>query len=395
MFTRKVRITGKLIFETAFRIGSGLEGELASDMGILKESDGRPILPGSTLKGNFRSLAERLSDYLGFTACLLDSELSGIDCVSSDEKFRKRVYNKFKDLKKENDKISWLSEHTCRICRLFGSPLQASRIFFSDGKLKEWGRSIQIRDGVCIDRDSETAVPRAKYNFEAVPADTVFSFSIDIENPDNDELGLIAAVISEWENGFRLGGFTSRGLGKVSLANKKVQEVNYHDKDQLKSYLLERKMTDADFLLIENLNELLNKLSNNSLSAKDKRIFWIFETSKVDVKSEIQDIKNEGFYIYECPVGDEALLARYNYDLVIYSFSKSENSVQRLKKVVDFLKATKHDIRLIIYTSQHLEDQELNILKDYPKSNYIIANMPSTLISHIHNSFLMKGETNA
>ncbi|HLC14727.1 MAG TPA: RAMP superfamily CRISPR-associated protein, partial [Thermodesulfovibrionia bacterium] len=165
MFTRKVRITGELIFETAFHIGSGLEGELASDMGILKELDGRPILPGSTLKGNFRSLAERLSDYLGFTACLLDSELSGIECVS-DEKFRKRVYDNFKDLKKENDKIAWLSEHTCRICHLFGSPLQASRIFFSDGKLQDWGRSIQIRDGVCIDRDSETAVPRAKYSFE-------------------------------------------------------------------------------------------------------------------------------------------------------------------------------------------------------------------------------------
>jgi len=257
-FSRKVRITGELVFKTAFHIGSGLEGELASDLGILKESDGRPILPGSTLKGNFRSLAERLSDYLGFTACLLDSELSGIDCVS-DEKFRKSVYDKFKNLKKENDKITWLSEHTCRICRLFGSPLQASRIFFSDGKLQDWGRSIQIRDGVCIDRDSETAVPRAKYNFEAVPAGTAFSFSIDIENPDNDELALIAAVISEWENCFRLGGFTSRGLGKVSLANKKVQEVNYNNKEQLKSYLLERKMTDADSLLIENLNELLNR----------------------------------------------------------------------------------------------------------------------------------------
>ncbi|HHC25089.1 MAG TPA: CRISPR-associated RAMP protein, partial [Desulfobacterales bacterium] len=91
IFKRKVRITGNLVFETAFHIGSGKEGELAADMGVLLEPDGRPILPGSSLKGNFRSFAERLSDYLGLKACLLDSDLSGVKCVS-DETYRKGVY---------------------------------------------------------------------------------------------------------------------------------------------------------------------------------------------------------------------------------------------------------------------------------------------------------------
>ncbi len=257
IFRRKVRITGKLVFETAFHIGSGREGELATDMGVLLEADGSPILPGSTLKGNFRAFAERLADYLGLEACLLDSKLSGVKCVS-DEKYRKHVidkktgktlYDEFKELKHEKEKLSWLYGHTCDVCRLFGSPLQASRIFFNDGKLETWGGSLQIRDGVCIDRDTETARPRAKYDFEVVPKGAEFSVSIEMENPEDCELALTGAVLGEWENGFRLGGFTSRGLGKVRFAEKKVEQTDYANAEQLEAYLIHHKMTPADTLL--------------------------------------------------------------------------------------------------------------------------------------------------
>jgi|LGVF01.1.fsa_nt_gb CRISPR-associated RAMP protein (TIGR02581 family) len=258
IFRKKVKIQGDLVFETAFHIGSGREGELATDMGILRELDGRPILPGSTLKGNFRTFAERLSGYLGFTACLLDSELSGIECVS-DEKYRKQVYEEFKKLDLEPKKLTWLQNHTCDICRLFGSPLQASRIFFSDGNLLEWGRSIQVRDGVCIDRDSETARYGAKYDFEVVPKGAVFSITIEMENPADGDLAMVAAALAEWESGFRLGGFTSRGLGRVRLKNTKVKQVDYTDPDQLKAYLVAREMSVADSLFTNCLQEILDK----------------------------------------------------------------------------------------------------------------------------------------
>ena len=258
VFEKKVKITGNLTFETAFHIGSGKEGELATNMGVLRELDGRPILPGSTLKGNFRAFAERLSGYLDFTACLLDSELSGVECVS-DESYRKRVYEEFKDLDKETEKLAWLENHTCRICRLFGSPLQASRIYFSDGQLLKWGQRVQVRDGVCIDRDSETARYGAKYDFEVVPGGAVFSITIELENPENGELALVGSVLAEWENGFRLGGFTSRGLGRVRLMDIKVGQVDYSNPDQLKAYLMTRQMTEADSLLNNCLHQALDK----------------------------------------------------------------------------------------------------------------------------------------
>ncbi|MDM8525789.1 CRISPR-associated RAMP protein Csx7 [Desulfococcaceae bacterium HSG8] len=257
VFKRKVRISGKLVFETAFHIGSGKEGELATDMGVLLDQDDNPVLPGSTLKGNFRSFAERLASYLGLKACLLDSDLSGVDCVS-DETYRKRVYENFKKIKQEKKKLEWLEEHVCDVCRLFGSPLQASRIFFSDGALSEWGRTLQVRDGVCIDRDTETARHGAKYDFEVVPRGAEFEITIEIENPEDNELALVGAALAEWENGFRLGGFTSRGLGKVQFTDKKIEETDYTDPEQLKAYLLLHKMSPADSLLDKHLEQFLN-----------------------------------------------------------------------------------------------------------------------------------------
>lgn len=259
LFEQKVKITGRLVFETAFHIGSGREGELATDMGVLLESDGTPILPGSTLKGAFRAFAERLAGYLNLSACLLDSELSGVKCVSDATYRRKeKIYEEFKKLKSETHKIKFLEQHVCDVCHLFGSPLHASRIFFNDGRYLSQGRNLQIRDGVCIDRDTETARHGAKYDFEAVPRGAEFEIAISLENPSDEDCALAAAALAEWEHGFRLGGFTSRGLGWVQLKDRKVQRVDYTDTGQLQDFLLKGVMREAPELLSKKLATLLN-----------------------------------------------------------------------------------------------------------------------------------------
>ncbi len=265
-FDQKVRITGKLVFETAFHIGSGREGELGSDMGVLLDPEGEPILPGSSLKGSFRSFAERLAGHLEIKACMLDAGLSGVECVG-DEAYRTKLLEdieKDKKLKEqfrksEQERYDYLQKHTCDVCRLFGSPMQASKIFFSDGLLENWGESIQVRDGVCIDRDTETAREGLKYDFEVIPKNTVYRVSIEIENPGNEgkDLALVAGALGEWENGFRMGGFTSRGLGRVIFTDKKVESVKYSEKKQLLDYLISRKMTNTPQLLDENLEKFL------------------------------------------------------------------------------------------------------------------------------------------
>lgn len=49
---RKISVTADLVFETAWRIGSGREGE-SSDLGVVLDPAGQPVLPGSSLKGCF------------------------------------------------------------------------------------------------------------------------------------------------------------------------------------------------------------------------------------------------------------------------------------------------------------------------------------------------------
>ncbi len=260
-YHRKVKITGTLAFETAFHIGSGQEGQVSANMGVLRAGDGTPILPGSTLKGSFRSFCERLAPYLGFNACLLDSDLSGVPCVT-DEKVLRETREHIKSGGKElTEKQTYDIYHkkTCGICRLFGSQAEASRIFFSDGRLTRWSNALQIRDGVCIDRDTETARDQAKYDFEVVPPGAVFDVSIELVNPTGAEIALTAAALGEWQNGFRLGGFTSRGLGRVKMENTAVKEVDYTNSDQLKTYLLKRQMTPAGELLEKSLEEILKK----------------------------------------------------------------------------------------------------------------------------------------
>lgn len=255
----KLRIVGKLRFETAFHIGSGREGELATDMGVLKDVVyDEPILPGSTLKGSFRASVERLAAHLDLRACLLDSNLSGVECVS-DQKYEKKVRKEFSNLSSETDKVEWLRKHTCDVCMLFGSPMQSSRISFGDGALQAWAGTVQVRDGVCLDRDSETARHGAKYDFEVVPAGAMFEITIDLENPQEEELALVRAGLAEWENGFRVGGFTSRGLGRARLTVDSAEQVRYSDPEQLRQYLLHKKMQPVGTLLDDSLTRRLNR----------------------------------------------------------------------------------------------------------------------------------------
>jgi len=257
MLLKRVMISGDLEFDTAFHIGSGREGLLSTDMGVLLDANDRPILPGSSLKGNFRSTAERLAPHLGLSACLLNSGLSGVNCIT-DETYRNTRHQEFKDLKEETKKITWLTRETCAVCKLFGSPYQGSRIFFSDGSLKQHDLTgVQLRDGVCIDRDSGTAVNQMVYNFEVVAREVGFSTTIELENPSDAELALVGAVLAEWQAGFRIGGFTSRGLGKVRLTDVNVRQVDYTNPEQLKAYLVHRRMTEAPRLFEDSLDRHL------------------------------------------------------------------------------------------------------------------------------------------
>lgn len=242
---KKVRLTASLVFDTAWRVGSGKEGETMSDLGVMLTTTGEPILPGSSLKGKLRSTCETLAHALGLSACLLNRAASGIDCIS-DIKYYSEVR---KDYQKTfqlglDKRLQWIEDHTCDVCKLFGSPLKAGRLWVSDGTLDDWASVVQVRDGVVIDRDSRTAVDGLKYDYEVIPPSSLFQLCIDLENPTDADLALLGAALFEWHAGSSLGGFTSRGLGRFHLEDIKVSHVDLNDPDQRLKFLTKTDSAD-------------------------------------------------------------------------------------------------------------------------------------------------------
>lgn len=276
-------LKGKIVMQTAFHIGGG-KGTLSnSDSPVVLTPEGLPFIPGSSFKGSLRSTIEKLVPNLPETAGL---RTCGLLDMSKDK------FKQLKDpgsvcptipvrqaditqLRRDNpgheDEIQdMVFDQLCNTCLLFGSPYAAARISISDLYITdtEWGSIIQRRDGVAIDRDSEKAKDRLKYDFEVVPASTTFDMEIMLENVTPQDLQLISIGMSEFVHGFGvIGGKRSRGLGVCLLEGLKVQGlelvgdgVTPQERNQrLRDYLLERKFPleqDGEEFLNEHINKI-------------------------------------------------------------------------------------------------------------------------------------------
>lgn len=236
---RKLRIRLEIEFETAWRIGSNREGEAGADLGVLRSPDGRPVLPGSSLKGKLRSTCERIAPHLGLTACCLDYTLSRVTCVSDVKD--QEVRRSWKEVQGTEKEPAWAQAHTCDVCKLFGSPAMGGRLALGDGRLVSAEDPIvQVRDGVVIDRDAGSARDGLKYDYEVTQPDVSYRTDLDIEDPSDVERALLGAALLEWEDGVALGGATTRGLGRARTKVAWIREIDLSRADDRRRYLLER-----------------------------------------------------------------------------------------------------------------------------------------------------------
>ena len=171
----------------------------------------------------------------------------GLNKLNKDElkRFNRLVFEAIfpYDIENTQKLLDFLNIHLCFTCKLFGSPFKASKAYFSDLYLdtSSFSGLTEIRDGVAIDRDSETAVDGYKYDYEVVQAGTTFDLKIVLEDPDDLELGLFLAVISEFENSYAyLGGNRSRGLGKCRIDDLKIRMLDFGNGEQLRNYLIRK-----------------------------------------------------------------------------------------------------------------------------------------------------------
>lgn len=180
-------------------IKSGIEGGAdpsVPDMQFVRTGE-QVYIPGSSLKGVFRCYAEKIARTVEAKCCNpFDDDFCG-----------KKLENN-----KQGDAVY---QRSCRICKLFGSTAMASRIKFNDGyPLQGQTPMTETRTGVAIDRILGS-VAHGPFDFEVVTQGT-FATTIQLRNFEVWQLGLLALVLRDLEEGFIPIGFgKSRGLGDV------------------------------------------------------------------------------------------------------------------------------------------------------------------------------------
>ncbi len=248
---KRVFLRGELIARTGLRVGADRAVDTAaSDLPVMRDGRGLPYLPGSSFKGALRSAVEAMlrgaidPDEWGMNeppekpwACdpLADvrngayqggERDAGSPCLHKD--WAKLLLGgngaaEDRDLPVE---VAW--QHSCSICRLFGNNELGGRVLFADLPLVQQDDDtvpIEVRDSVAIERDSLTARDGGKYDYEVVPAGTRFKLEIVLDNPDPLSTGLLVAGIEAFKEGHaRIGGFASRGLGRVDITVDSVGE---------------------------------------------------------------------------------------------------------------------------------------------------------------------------
>jgi len=247
---RRLRLSGQIITRTGLRIGSGGSGELdGADLPVLRDAQGYPFIPGASLKGALRSTIEALVRGANLPT---DTELWACDPLLESDNGGACGFH----MSGKRGEID--IERHCAVCQILGSRVVASHVRFSDALMRVPDSDvvqrvpIEVRDGVAIDRDLRTVYRNQKYDFEVVSPGTRFDLEVFVENPRAWLMGLLIMGFDQIREGFTaLGGFTSRGLGRVDIEWAEMTEVSARDllegKSELRFYKQELEAKFVEF----------------------------------------------------------------------------------------------------------------------------------------------------
>ena len=237
---RKYAFIGKLELKSAMHIGGGDINLRGTDSPIVLTPEGDPFIPGSSLKGVFRSTVEKLVGAIpNQTTCSL---FEGTCPTADQDNFNNRRRNGNWG---EAKLARILNDELCDTCKLFGSPFSASKIFFSDLYVDEWAEATQVRHGVAIDRDSERARDQHLYDYEVASVGSTFKMEIILEDPSDTDLRLACVSLNEFVSGMGgIGGMRSRGLGNCQVIDLVGYESDLTNLEQLKKYLVGKKLEE-------------------------------------------------------------------------------------------------------------------------------------------------------
>ncbi|MFZ1342873.1 RAMP superfamily CRISPR-associated protein [Thiothrix eikelboomii] len=210
MFER-IRISGTLRLCSDLHVGSGnvedirprvQDAEEGSYRSVLLDHAGKPMIPASTLRGWLRQYACTVARGSNHTQL---------------EYFE---YNAFGH--SEGDK-----RVTGRV-RLQDAILRAAAKPSTDKpKSYDAERGTLLRHGIALDARTGVVDDHKLFHYEVVPAGTVFSFSLEVDRCDPEELPLLLGLLTGWDGSQNasVGGDSSMGQGRLQWTLEKVESV--------------------------------------------------------------------------------------------------------------------------------------------------------------------------
>jgi CRISPR-associated RAMP protein (TIGR02581 family) len=225
---REAVFEGYLVNEAPLRVGVGREAPLGSavDLAVIRvKLGGRtvPYIPGSSLKGVFRSSAVQLAGLKGLRVC---SGLSGETCMDWERPGGETLLEWIQSELREGHSLEAIKdfhERACLLCKVFGAPSFTGHVEFRDAyPIGEKGEPLEaptgVRTGIAINRRTGAVHRGALYQVEYVEPGARFKFSMYATNLPNYALGLLAKVLRMMNDGWvKVGGFKTRGFGEVRI----------------------------------------------------------------------------------------------------------------------------------------------------------------------------------
>lgn len=203
-------LKGTVKLESPLLIGGG-EGNAFIDINILKDSNGNPIIPGTSLAGVLLSM--------------------------SDKKY-KIFFGKMK--KKKSDDMSQAENRNQE--RL---PETQSMLSIDDITLEKC--DITLRDGVKINHETGVAEDKYKFDYEAVERGAEGRFNIVLtirkkhfEDYAEDADTFMKDLAVTLENGIFVGAHTTKGFGKIKAEEICLNVYDYSKIADIKAWLLDK-----------------------------------------------------------------------------------------------------------------------------------------------------------
>lgn len=240
-FKAKIIIEGKIKLLTGLHIGgtdkdSGI-GEIAY---VIKDPQtGEPIIPGSSIKGKFRSSSELLN--IDIIKTMLQKKLEEPD------NNKKSIEKSINDLDKGHIHNCIIPD--CPVCRLYGRSAEKSndgqrtttRLIVRDAKLNKNSVNnlkdmetaflyTEVKAENNINRLTSAAVPRS---IERVPVGAMFDlemvYNVIEANEIDTDIGTIIEALEYIQDDY-LGGNGTRGYGRVKFDSfdYKIRCINYY-----------------------------------------------------------------------------------------------------------------------------------------------------------------------